>query len=65
MKTSIDLLVEQLPDDARWWVQYLSIGARVEIDVFIRRGPRQTYFVVLRWISMRLQRLSMPNCEKA
>ena len=33
--------------------------------VFIRRGPRWTYFVVLRWISMRLQRLSIPNWEKA
>ncbi|WP_210168935.1 hypothetical protein, partial [Mesorhizobium sp. Root552] len=45
----------------------LSKTRRVFVSflVFIRRGPRQTYFVVLRWISMRLQRLSMPNCEKA
>ncbi len=34
-------------------------------DVSIRRGPRRAYFVVLRWISMRLRRLSIPNWEKA
>ncbi|EHL97002.1 hypothetical protein HMPREF9946_04441 [Acetobacteraceae bacterium AT-5844] len=41
------------------------IDAPVSYGVSIRRGPRQTYFVVLRWISMRLRRLSIPNWEKA
>ena len=37
----------------------------LDFCVSIRRGPRRTYFVVLRWISMRLRRLSIPNWEKA
>jgi hypothetical protein len=36
VKTSIDVLVEQLPHDARWWVNHLSIGARVEIDRLLK-----------------------------
>ena len=46
--------------------EYLFPASRDHVrGVSIRRGPRRVYFIVLRWIAMRLERLSMPNWEKA
>lgn len=36
MQTSIDLLVEQLPDEAKWWVKHLGHTARIEIDRLLK-----------------------------
>lgn len=47
------------------WSNGQTEGHVNRLKVGIRRGPRWAYFVVLRWISMRLQRLSIPNWEKA
>ncbi|MGE4339247.1 MAG: transposase [Pigmentiphaga sp.] len=43
----------------------VSDVARRHALVFIRRRPRQAYFGLLRWISMRLRRLWTPYSVKA
>lgn len=36
VRTSIDLMIEQLPDGAKWWVRHLRPAARIEIDRLLK-----------------------------
>ena len=35
-KKSLECLVDQLPDDAKWWVKHLSPLARIEINRLLK-----------------------------
>ncbi|MER9822209.1 hypothetical protein NKJ50_09765 [Mesorhizobium sp. M0115] len=42
-ENSVSFLVEQLPDDAKWWVEHLSPAARIEIDRLLKETGVQNF----------------------
>lgn len=44
-KNTVKFLVNQLPDDAKWWVEHLPLSARSEIDRLLRETGIENFAV--------------------